>query len=233
VWWFDNNAVGALMTERAEDESMGGVSNSERALLRHQQLFVHPPRIAPLNRDEHAEQLVSATTKLRNAVSCTDGPPIPLESCPPMVATLLKHPELWDRISMLSAQVQSARARLPVRQRQVAIMRTVWLCGAPYQWGEHLARTRNAGVSDQEIELIKDGSRAGRWSPLDKAVMAAVEEFHADTFVSDDTWNALAQQFDEQQLFELLALIGQFTTVAFVLNSLRVPLEPHNKGFLA
>ena len=62
--------------------------------------------------------------------------------------------------------------------------------------------------------------------------MAAVEEFHADTFVSDATWNALAEQFDEQQLLELLVLIGQFTTVAFVLNSLRLRLEPNNKGFL-
>ncbi len=221
------------MTERTDAEATGRASNAERALVRHQQLFVHPPRIAPLDRNQYAEQIVSATTKLKNAVSCTDGPPIALESCPAMVATLLKHPDLWDRMSMLSAQVQSARARLPTRQRQLAIMRTVWLCGAPYQWGEHLARTRNAGVSDQEIEQIKEGARAGGWNPLDKAVMAAVEEFQADTFVSDDTWKVLAGQFDEQQLFELLVLIGQFTTVAFVLNSLRVPLEPNNKGFLA
>src|SRR5262245_15786813 len=221
------------MTERTDVENKGAVSTAERALLRHQQLFWHPPRIAPLDRREYAKQVVDATTKLKNAVSGKDGPPIPLESCPDMVATLLKFPELWDRLSMLSAQVQSAHARLPVRQRQLAIMRTVWSCGAPYQWGEHLARTRNAGVSDQEIEQIKEGSRAPGWNPLDKAIMAAVEEFQTDTFVSDATWNALVKELDEQQLLELLVLIGQFTTVAFVLNSLRMPLEHGNKGFLA
>ena len=134
---------------------------------------------------------------------------------------------------MLSAQLQCVDAKLPVRTRQLAIMRTVWLCGAPYQWGEHLARTKQAGVSSEEIEQIKEGSRARGWSSVDKAVMAAVEEFNSDKFISDGTWHVLAERFDENQLFELLVLIGQFASVAFVLNSLRLRLEPNNKGFLA
>jgi alkylhydroperoxidase family enzyme len=149
-----------------------------------------------------------------------------------MVATLLVYPELWDRLSMLSAQVQCARAKLPARARQLAIMRTVWLCGAPYQWGEHLARTRRAGLSNQQIEQIKVGSSGLGWSSSDQAVLSAVEEYRADAFVSDPTWNALAQQFDAKQLIELLVVIGQFATVAFVLNSLRVPLSHDNEGFL-
>jgi 4-carboxymuconolactone decarboxylase len=221
------------MTERSNDKAAPCVFHEERARVRHQQLFGRPPRILPLNREDYAEQIVGATTKLKNAVSGTDGPPIPLESCPEMVATLLKYPELWDRFSMLSAQVQCVRGRLPVRERQLAIMRTVWLCGAPYQWGEHLARTKHAGFSDEEIEQIKDGSGAAGWNPLEKAIMAAVEDFHADWFVSDSTWSTLADHFDEQQLFELLVLIGQFASVAFVLNSLRLRLEHRNKGFFA
>lgn len=63
--------------------------------------------------------------------------------------------------------------------------------------------------------------------------MAAAEEFQSDTFVSDVTWSTLAKHFDEDQLFELLVLIGQFANVAFVLNSLRLRLEHNNKGFFA
>jgi len=221
------------MSEHRNEGTARSDSHAERARLRHQQLFGHPQRIAPLSRTEHAQQIIDATSKLKNAVSGKEGPPIPLDYCPEMVATLVRFPELWDRWSMLSAQVQCAGARLPIRVRQLAIMRTVWLCGAPYQWGEHLARTRQAGVSDQEIEQIKDGSRAAGWNPLERAVMAAVEEFRADTFVSDATWCTLASHLDEHQLFELLVLIGQFANVAFVLNSLRIRLEPRNEGFLA
>lgn len=217
------------MTEHTKE----GQSPATRARRRQEQLFARPPRILPLSRTEYAEQIVGATTKLKNAVSGNNGPPIPLELCPDMVATLLKYPELWDRLSMLSVQVQCVDSKLPIRERQLAILRTVWLCGSPYQWGEHLSRTRRAGVSEAEIEQIKEGSCAAGWDAFDKAIMAAVEEFHSDMFVSDDTWNTLASHFDEQQLLELLVLIGQFANVAFVLNSLRVRLEHSNKGFLS
>jgi alkylhydroperoxidase family enzyme len=220
------------MIERASNPTKASLSRAEQARLRHELLFGHSQRIPPLDRNGYAEQIVAATTKLKDAVSGKQGPPVPLENCPEMVATLIRHPELWDRLSLLSAQVQCAQAKLPSRLRQLAIMRTVWLCGAPYQWGEHLARTKNAGVSDAEIERIKEGSCAAGWNPLDKAIMSAVEEFRTDTFVSDATWSALAKQLDENQLLELLVLIGQFTTVAFVLNSLRIRLERQNDGFL-
>lgn len=216
------------MNEKAEVSA----SNEERARRRHAQLFASPQRIPALDKNEYAEQIVRTTTKLKNAISGKEGPPIPLEFCPDMVATLLRCPELWDRLSMLSAQVQCATAKLPVRLRQLAIMRTVWLGGAPYQWGEHLSRTKQAGFSDAQIEQIKTGSAAGWDHPLDAAIMAAAEEFHQETFVSDSTWAVLVEHLDEYQLLELLVLIGQFTTVAFVLNSLRIRLEHTNKGFL-
>jgi 4-carboxymuconolactone decarboxylase len=181
----------------------------------------------------NAEKIIRATTKLSNAVKGTNGPPIPLEFCPDLVATLLRYPALWDRLSMLSAQLQCAQAKLPIRSRQLVIMRTVWLCGAPYQWGEHLSKTKGAGVSTDEIERIKEGSRDEGWNSLDGALMSAVEEFHTEQFVGDPTWNELARHFDEAQLFELLVLIGQFASVAFVLNSLRLRLESNNKGFFA
>src|SRR5262245_18404576 len=138
------------MAEHSIDNT-SAATDAERARLRHEQLFGQPPRMSALDRNKHADEIVNATTKLQNAVSGKDGPALPLEHCPAMVATLIRFPELWDRLSMLSAQVQCAQAKLPVRQRQLAIMRAVWMCGAPYQWGEHLARTKQAGVTDEEI----------------------------------------------------------------------------------
>jgi alkylhydroperoxidase family enzyme len=148
-----------------------------------------------------------------------------------MVATLLRYPALWERLAALSAIVQCATAKLPVRERQLAIQQTVWLCGAPYQWGEHVERTKKAGVSAEEIERIKEGSAAPGWSADDRALLRAVEELHGDAFISDATWAELAKRFDSDQLFELIVLVGQFSSVAYLLNSMRMRLEPNNKGF--
>ena len=51
--------------------------------------------------------------------------------------------------------------------------------------------------------------------------------------IGDGTWTELAQQFDEQQLVELLIVIGQFTATAYFQNALRLRLETGNEGLNA
>jgi alkylhydroperoxidase family enzyme len=213
------------------DEERARSATAEHARHWQQQLFAAPPRIKPLDRQQHAAAIIAATSKLRSQMAGKEQPPLPLEYCPDLVPTLLRHPPLWDRVSSLSGFVQSTQAAMPVRERQLAIMRTVWLCRAPYQWGEHRERTLQAGFTGEDVERIKLGSRASGWSPGDKAILAAVEELQADSFVSDPTWSELGRHFDERQLLELLILVGQFASVAGLLNSLRLPLEGRNKGF--
>lgn len=210
----------------------GTASIAEHARQRQEEILGKPQRIAPLDRATHGADIVAFTTALRNDVAGQELPPIPLEYCPDMIATLLRYPELWKRVSALSAMVQSAAATLPARERQIAIMRTMWLCGAPYQWGEHIARTKATGLADADIERLKEGSTAPDWGALDKAVLVAAEQLYADAFIGDETWSALAQAFDDNQLMELIVLIGQFTSVAYLLNSLRIRLDGANKGFL-
>jgi 4-carboxymuconolactone decarboxylase len=64
-------------------------------------------------------------------------------------------------------------------------------------------------------------------------VLQAAEELRERVMVSDATWAKLAEQLDDRQMFELMALIGQFTTIAYVQNSLRLRLEPGNAGLSA
>ena len=106
------------MTDRINGKNDSRAANAERARLRHEQLFRTPSRMTPLDRDQHAQEIVIATTKLKEAVSGKPGPPVPLEFCPDMVATLIKYPELWDRLSMLSGAssmrcCQASRACAP------------------------------------------------------------------------------------------------------------------------
>lgn len=207
-------------------------SIADRARARQEQIVGKPPRVAPLDKNIHGAEIVASTSRLRDAVAGAKLPPIPLEYCPEMVATLLRYPDLWERLAALSAIVQCATAKVPARERQIAILRTVWLCGAPYQWGEHVERTKNVGVSVEEIERLKEGSQAPAWSVEDRLLLRAVEALHDDNFIPDEIWDELRLRFDEDQMFELIVLVGQFSTVASLLNSMRMRLEPNNKGFL-
>jgi alkylhydroperoxidase family enzyme len=54
----------------------------------------------------------------------------------------------------------------------------------------------------------------------------AADELHGQHEISDATWAALAEHFDEQELIEVAMLVGYYHLVSFVLNALGVPLEP-------
>jgi len=44
--------------------------------------------------------------------------------------------------------------------------------------------------------------------------------------LSDATWRALAERYDDQQLIEVCMVVGQYHLVAFTLRSLGVQREP-------
>ncbi|MEY2926354.1 MAG: hypothetical protein RL367_831, partial [Pseudomonadota bacterium] len=144
-----------------------------------------------------------------------------------------RYPDLWGKIMALSLQMQSDTGVLPPRDRQLAILRTGWLLQAPYEWGEHVRQSKRFGLTSPEIERVMVGSAAPEWNAHERALMKAAEELRSDVMVSDATWDQLSLRLNDGQLFELLALIGQFTSIAYIQNSLRLRLEPGNAGLSA
>jgi 4-carboxymuconolactone decarboxylase len=140
---------------------------------------------------------------------------------------------LWDAIMALSLETQGPNAVLSPRVRELAALRTAWLVQAPYEWGEHVKHGKHIGLSAEEIEWIVIGSTAPGWDDFDRAVMRASEELHEDAMVSDATWAKLGERLNDHQRVEMLTLIGQFTMVAYIQNSLRLRLEPSNPGLSA
>src|SRR5437660_11461704 len=66
--------------------------------------------------------------------------------------TLVRHPNLlrqWMTFAV-SLAVNGALPPQP-RLRELAILRTGWLCRAEYEWGQHAVLARRAGISDEEI----------------------------------------------------------------------------------
>jgi 4-carboxymuconolactone decarboxylase len=133
----------------------------------------------------------------------------------------------------VTVPLQGPTSQLPLRDRKLAILRTGWLCGAPYEFGEHVAQAKRMGITTEEIEAIVVGSGSPIWDDHECAVLEAVEELHENSMVDDETWAKLAERFDDAQMFELLILIGQFTATAYFQNSLRLRLEANNEGLAA
>jgi alkylhydroperoxidase family enzyme len=69
--------------------------------------------------------------------------------------TLVRHRGLFRRWLPFGGKLLAGR--IPARERELIILRTGWLCRAEYEWGQHVLIARQAGVTDDEIEWLKEG----------------------------------------------------------------------------
>lgn len=202
--------------------------------LRHSEVLGQPPRIAPVDREAAAAQVQETTRHLIIGIGGpADMPPPPIESIPEIMFTLCRFHKVWQPVMNMTMPLQGPDSTLPPRDRKLAILRTGWLCQAPYEFGEHVAQARRLGFIESEVEAITIGSRSPAWDDHERAILVAVEELHETAMVSDATWAKLSEQFDDAQMFELLILIGQFTATAYFQNALRLRLEAGNDGLAA
>jgi alkylhydroperoxidase family enzyme len=178
------------------------------------------PRIPPLPESERDEQ----ANELLSGVKVTGAPAANIFS------TLVRHPGLFRRWLPFGGKLLGG-GKLPARDRELLILRTGWLCNAEYEWAQHRDIAKSIGISDAEIEHVREGPNAGGWDSFEATLLKAADELHADANISDGTWAELAGRYDEQQLIEVPMLVGHYHMVAFTLNTLGVPLEPGQPGF--
>jgi 4-carboxymuconolactone decarboxylase len=122
------------------------------------------------------------------------------------------------------------RGVLPARERELLILRTGHNCGSAYEWGQHVIIASNLGISREEILRVAAGPLADGWSVADATLLHAADELHEKAKISDATWAALAESYDEAGLLEIAMLVGHYHLVAFALNSLEVELDEGLEG---
>ncbi len=144
--------------------------------------------------------------------------------------TLANHPALAKRWMVFANHILG-KSTLSVRDRELLILRIGWLCQAGYEWGQHVQIARQAGMSDEEIRSARTGPDTAGLSALDKLLLEATDELHADAFVSDKTWQGLQQHYNTQQLMDLVFTVGQYNLVCMALNSFGVQLDEGLPGW--
>jgi alkylhydroperoxidase family enzyme len=115
---------------------------------------------------------------------------------------------------------------LPRPDVELVILRVGWNCRAEYEWAQHQGIARRAGLDDAAIARVGEGPDADGWTPRQAAILAAVDELHAERHLSDATWERLSAQLDEPRLIELCMLVGHYEMLAMTLNSAGVEVEP-------
>ncbi len=134
------------------------------------------------------------------------------------------HPDMLKRWLVFATHVLSKNS-LSARDRELLILRTGWNCGSRYEWGQHVVIARDCGISDSEIEAVKNGADSTSWSSHDRLLMCAADELHRHQTLSDHTWDALIGTYSTEQVLDVVATVGNYTMVAMFLNSTGVRLD--------
>jgi alkylhydroperoxidase family enzyme len=120
------------------------------------------------------------------------------------------------------------RGHLTIRQREIVIDRVTASCGAEYEWGVHIsAYAAKAGLTGEQIvSLVTGGPDDDCWADEDRVLIRLCDGLQRTCTVDDDVWAELAAHHGDEAILELLMLAGTYRTVSYLVNGLRLPLEP-------
>lgn len=171
------------------------------------------PRIPPLADDELNEEQAALLQPYRNERGLLN-----------IYRTLAREPRAargffaWGRYVLRESDFDA-------RLRELAILRTGWLCKSGYEWAQHSKLALRLGFSAVEIERIKVGAAAAGWSALEALVLQAADELHDTHHIGNATWQSLSAHLSVKHLMDLVFTVGHYTQVCMILNALGVPLE--------
>ena len=144
------------------------------------------------------------------------------------------HPALAKAFLRYNAYLLGRDSTIPPHIRELAILRVAWRRRCRYEWAQHVRIARRAGVTDAEIAMVRAGAdaRAGAGDgdapghEITALIIAAVDELDANSGLSDGTYQALADKFDDRQLMDLVFTIGTYGLLGMAFNAFGLDLDP-------
>ena len=154
-------------------------------------------------------------------------------SVPDIVLTLARHPALLKAWKVFRDHILDDNS-LPFRDREIAILRALWRCGGEYGWGPHVVTVMKAGFTDDEVRAIADDPEAlAGLSDWDRLLLRGTDELRDGQDLSEETWQALAERYDDRQLLDFVFTVCQYVTMAAVFKSVGLALDPATPRFPA
>jgi alkylhydroperoxidase family enzyme len=203
--------------------------SADEVAERQKDIAGRPPRLPALPAEERTERQQLLLDDMSMVV--VDGVRKPRED-KAALEILIRHAELYAA-HLEVAKKYLSDCEMSIRDRELAILRIGWLSQAPFEWGAHVKIAKRNGITSEEIEWVIEGASAPGWNKRDRALLRAMEELHVDSMIADVTWASLQEFYNDKKLIELVILAGQYKTVAYYQNCLRLPIPAANLGLLA
>ena len=138
-------------------------------------------------------------------------------------ATLAHHEDALRRFLVFGNHVLGKNT-LPLKSRELMILRIAARAQAGYEWDQHVRIARRAGLADETILAAATGAWDGL-DELDRVLLTANDALVETQNVDDELWGRLSAHLAVEQIIDVLYTVGQYLTIATVINTLGVQTE--------
>jgi alkylhydroperoxidase family enzyme len=136
-------------------------------------------------------------------------------------------PDQLDAMVELMRTFRAPERVVTARQRELALVRTGFLVGSKFVYSQHAKAARNAGITDEELALLRGGWASSDVLPAeDRALLAFVDEFvRGAGRVSDETFAAIHAVLGDVGMVELTIMAGTYAMQAAMTRALRLEYD--------
>jgi alkylhydroperoxidase family enzyme len=140
-----------------------------------------------------------------------------------ILGVLARHPDM-ARVFMSYNAFLLQRGELPLRQRELAILRLAHSRRSAFFWGEHVRVALAGGLSDEDIARLARGN--GEFHGVDRMVLEATDELLAQGRAQPATWQRLVEQLGTHQAMELIFVVGTYAMLAMACDTFGLAPPP-------
>jgi alkylhydroperoxidase family enzyme len=104
------------------------------------------------------------------------------------------------------------RGELPLRLRELVILRLAHTRRSAFFWGEHVRVATSGDMSEDDIAKLGRGN--SEFDGVDRLVLEATDEMLADGRAKSGTWTRLVEELGTHQAMELIFVFGTYAMLA-------------------
>jgi alkylhydroperoxidase family enzyme len=117
------------------------------------------------------------------------------------------------------------KGALPAQIREIAVLTVGARSPCAYEVTQHLSAARLVGLSEAQIEAIRQGGRQGVLDERQQAVVDFTEEVIVRVGAGDAALARLRRHFSDREVLDLTILIGIYMMLARVIETAGVEID--------
>ncbi|BBY43531.1 carboxymuconolactone decarboxylase family protein [Mycolicibacterium celeriflavum] len=140
-----------------------------------------------------------------------------------IIGVLARHPKMARKFLGYNAFLLQ-QGELPLRLRELAVLRLAYARRSSFFWGEHEKIAKAGGLSDTDIFRLTRGN--AEFDGVDRLVLEATDELLDRGRATPTTWRRMVDELGTHQAMELIFVVGTYGMLAMACDTWQLTAPP-------